>query len=429
MSDRRAYERLIAFYSARRDRLAETLVRSTLDEVFPPPSLRDADNLVPETHGASTASGSRSDLDPDPPIAPRDAAAMVPESVPSRRERGASRAPPEDILDSPAVRSALARMGLLVSAPEPTTATPTRGDAEDGSSARTSSDRTVARPSAVQTSAMPPAAPRRRSRAATNASGTTASIGTAASARITASAGTNTDASTFGDTDAWLAPARPAGGARGRGSPRATRLRGLRFDPVVVLGFILTCIGAAGLVAFLFISFGRPASEAGSGGGTAQVASNGAPASVAPLSGATLGAAGLARCEDATARFPGAEDPEVAVLAAYQQNGIDVSDPAGPNGRYVRGAARRIVGSWIGASLLAARAGDPSPTLAEWAGTDPNGHTLTNALLRGRTLDGFLSRGQWDDMQTSPPNTCEGPFMRSPRNAALLALVEGVVAP
>ena len=196
-------------------------------------------------------------------------------------------------------------------------------------------------------------------------------------------------------------------------------------------GLILACIGAAGLIAFFIIAFGRPGGEADaptSGAATLttpEAAGTGAPSGP----GAPLGAAGLARCGDGAARFPGADMPEDAVLAAYRANGVDVSDPDGATVRYIRESARQIVGTWIAASLLAERAGQPAPTLAEWVGTAPDGRNLTSVLLAGRPLDAFLSPEQWDEIQSWPPNTCEGAFVQNPRNAPLMTMIEGVVAP
>jgi hypothetical protein len=189
---------------------------------------------------------------------------------------------------------------------------------------------------------------------------------------------------------------------------------------------VLACLGAAGLIAFFVISYGRP-------GGAATPETPGAPTQApadAPSSGAPIGAAALARCGDGAARFPGADNPEEAVLAAYRTNGIDVSDPNGATARYVRDAARQIVGSWIAATLLAEHAGQPAPTLVEWVGTDPAGRSLTNALLAtGRPLGALLAPEQWEEIQSWPPNTCEGAFVQNPRNAPLMALVEDIVAP
>ena len=412
--DRRPYERLIAMYRARRDRLSETLVRRTLDEVFPPPASpapptphpdEAPDRFsagAPPSHAAppSRRPAAIPEPDPDAPITPWDAAAAT-DGTPAPRRPGTDGAvadgrprprmagPPPEASTPPLPRTD----DQLLGGHAPSG--PSRGDGGTPNAARRLTLRSAAHHSGDGPVLGSGAAPRRRLRRA-NAAASPATAQSAPPPEI-----------------------RAAGRSRTRGvGPQANRVRGRRPDALTLIALVLACIGAAGLLAFFMIWPGRPGGEA-----TPRI-------SVTPAPGAPLGAAGLARCGDGAARFPGADNPEEAVLAAYRENGVDVNDPNGATARYVRESARHIVGTWIATTLLAERVGQPAPTLVEWVGTAPEGHTLANALLgAGRSLDAFLTLEQWDEIASSPPNTCEGAFVQNPRNAPLLTLVEDVVAP
>jgi hypothetical protein len=197
---------------------------------------------------------------------------------------------------------------------------------------------------------------------------------------------------------------------------------------------LVSCIGVASMIAFVLLFPGRAGDQPEPA--TTDTVAQATPAQstgVVPTSaaqpGAPLGAAGLVRCADGAIRFPGAESPEQAAVGALRALGADVDDPNSPTARYARDSGRQIVGGWIAISLLAEQDGEPAPTLSEWLGTAPDGQNLTSLLLTGRTLDTLLTVEDWDEIQSWPPNTCGGAFVHNPRNATLMALVEGVVAP
>jgi hypothetical protein len=174
-------------------------------------------------------------------------------------------------------------------------------------------------------------------------------------------------------------------------------------QPSTVGAILLASIGTAALIALVLIVAGR--------------------------TGFSFGGAGQvpARCVDASVRFPGASDPRAAVVAAYRQNGIDAEATRPGGARLTPEAATQVIGGWIGASLLLERAGQPAPSLATWLSTDADRATLANALVSGRTIDRLLTADEWAEVQDWPASTCEGAFVRDPRNAALMQLVERVV--
>jgi hypothetical protein len=90
--------------------------------------------------------------------------------------------------------------------------------------------------------------------------------------------------------------------------------------------------------------------------------------------------------------------------------------------------AEQVIGGWIGASLLLEHAGQPAPKLNEWLDTDSPRPTLANAMLAGRHLDTMLTPEEWTEIQSWPAATCEGAFVKDPANAALVRLMERVVA-
>ena len=178
-------------------------------------------------------------------------------------------------------------------------------------------------------------------------------------------------------------------------------------QPMTVGAFLLASIGAAAMIALLLFGFGRSS--------VANAAPN--PAAGLPT-----------RCADASVRFPGVNDPRAAVAAAYRQNGVDV-DVVRPGGaRLTPESAGQVVGGWIGVSLLLERAGQTAPTLTDCLSQQPGGGpTLANALISGRSIDGILTADEWAQVQALPASTCEGAFLRDPRNATLARLVDGVI--
>ena len=177
-------------------------------------------------------------------------------------------------------------------------------------------------------------------------------------------------------------------------------------QPMTVGAFLLASIGAAALIALLLFGFGR------------STVANAAPNPAASLP---------ARCVDANIRFPGANDPRAAVAAAYRQNGVDVDANRPGSPRLTPESAGQVIGGWIGVSLLFERAGQPSPTLAQWLSQEPGKPTLANALVSGRSINGMLTADEWAQVQALPASTCEGAFLRDPRNATLARLVDGII--
>jgi len=87
-----------------------------------------------------------------------------------------------------------------------------------------------------------------------------------------------------------------------------------------------------------------------------------------------------------------------------------------------------VIGGWIGGSLLLEHAGQPSPKLNEWLDAESPHPTLANAIMAGRHLDTMLTADEWAEVQSWPAANCEGAFVRDPRNAGLVRLIERVVA-
>jgi hypothetical protein len=177
--------------------------------------------------------------------------------------------------------------------------------------------------------------------------------------------------------------------------------------PATIAAFVLASIGAAALIVFLFIWSDRGTGSRLASAGASQVST---------------------RCADGSVRFPGANDPRGAVASAYRQQGVDVEAGRPGSPRLTVDQAEQVIGGWIGASLMLEHAGQPAPKLNEWLDTDSPRPTLANAILAGRRLDTMLSPEEWSEIQSWPASTCEGAFVKDPRNAALLRLVERVVA-
>ena len=169
--------------------------------------------------------------------------------------------------------------------------------------------------------------------------------------------------------------------------------------------FLLASFGAAALIAFLLLATER---------GRATPAPS--PASGLP-----------ARCTDAAVRFPGANDPRAAVVAAYRQQGVDVENPRPGNPRLSPEQAEQVVGGWMAISLLLEHGGQTPPNLATWLDADTKQPALANVLLAGRTLGSMITPEEWAEMKAWPPNSCAGAFMQEPRNAPHVQRIERVV--
>jgi hypothetical protein len=181
----------------------------------------------------------------------------------------------------------------------------------------------------------------------------------------------------------------------------------IAFQPSTIVALLLASFGVAALIVFLLIFPSRAS------GGLLASASSGQPAT---------------RCADGASRFPGASDPRTAVAAAYRQQGVDVEMQRPGNPRLTVDQAEQVIGGWIGASLLLEHAGQSAPKLNEWLDSESSRPTLANAILAGRHLDTMLMPDEWTEIQAWPATTCEGAFLRDPRNAELVRLMERVVA-
>ena len=372
-TDRRAYDRLIAIYQQRQDRLSETLVQRQLDAVFNQSPTGDPDGASSPTGRSLSASAG---LDPDEADAPAYPWASEPASstppVRRLRRRRSDRQPEAAEWRAP-IRPPADEHPFPVSPMPPVRRSIPRAQALPIEQAQAME----ARPQALPVS----------------------------------QAGGN--ARTF-RPGASATPFQAAGGRRQRItsvplSARSHRSGGLIVTQPATLGAILLAsIGAAALIALLILAMSRS---------SATVATAASPGSDLP-----------ARCTTASVRFPGATDPRGAVVAAYRQNGVDVEATRPGGARLTAESAEQVIGGWIGASLLLEHAGMQAPTLTSWLSQEPGRPTLANALVSGRSIDGILTADEWADAQSWPATTCEGAFLHDPRNAALVQLVQGVVA-
>jgi hypothetical protein len=169
--------------------------------------------------------------------------------------------------------------------------------------------------------------------------------------------------------------------------------------------FLLASFGAAALIAFLLLAAERGRSTPAP-----------SPASGLP-----------ARCTDAALRFPGANDPRAAVVAAYRQQGVDVENPRPGSPRVTPEQAEQVVGGWMAISLLLEHGGQTPPSLATWLDADTAQPALANVIMAGRTLGSMITPEEWAEMKAWPPNSCEGAFLQDPRNAPYVQRMERVV--
>jgi hypothetical protein len=203
----------------------------------------------------------------------------------------------------------------------------------------------------------------------------------------------------------------PAGHAR---RPRRAKLsphpgRGLgggsiALKPTTILAMVLACFGVAAIVVVLMVGTGR-----------------------AGVRIPTLADSVPARCTDAGLRFPGANDPRGAVVGAYRSQGVDVEQPRAGGPRLTADQAEQVIGGWMAASLFLEHAGQTAPKLTEWLDSDTDRPTLANAILAGRGLDSMLTQAEWAEMSSWPASNCEGAFLKDPRNAGVVRLIERVV--
>jgi hypothetical protein len=403
-ADRRAYDRLIALYQSRKDRLSESLVRRKLETVFTRPA--GATPLAPSTGSpnATAAAGATPLQRPATPAAP---------AQPVRRLRSAGR--PDGVTPKGLDR------------PRPGTPAPARPAApmQPATPARSVAP---AQPSAPVPSAAPAQISRERlaeiaAEAASMAPRTAMarpagrmplpSAQRAQAMPVRAMAPMASEAVPDDDIVSAELAAPPHSRRRGAllPNPGGHRFRlssgGLiALQPITIAAFLLASFGAAAIISILIISFDR--------GGVKT-------ANAAPLQAP-------ARCIDGAARFPGANDPRAAVAAAYKQQGVDVDAPRAGGPRLTAEQAELVVGGWLASSLLLEQAGQPVPTLAQWLDPSSDKATLANAILSGRGLDSMLSAEEWLLMRNWGPSTCGGGFLQDPRNAGLVRMIERVVS-
>lgn len=391
-ADRRAYDRLIDLYRGRRDRLSESLVQRQREAAFPAerrPALPDATanglaaaELVdwpasPASNGASAAddpagaAGAVTLADADPP---RHGPSAAPAAEPTPLRR-----PPPSFR---ATRAASARPGPgeapAVGEAQPARRQPPAEESPPGAQPAPAAARTA--PAAARTAAAGSAAP-------------------AAGAVRGPDGVPSGPARRRRRTPLLPNPEPPV--------PRSRFTTGglVALQPTTIGAFLLASIGAAALIAFLLL-----AAERGR-------------AAPAPPPWAGL----PARCTEVALRFPGANDPRAAVVAAYRQQGVDVESARPGAARLTPDQAEQVVGGWMAISLLLEHGGRTPPSLVTWLDADTDQPALANAILAGRSLGSMITPEEWGEMKSWPPNSCEGAFLQEPRNAPHVQRIERIV--
>jgi hypothetical protein len=415
-TDRRAYDRLMAIYRERGDRLSETLVERQLELAF---------SQAAAATQADADSASDDDEDDRPSaLAPggtgarpvrrlrrlrrtgRDQDLAAPVDLATRRQAAAVRQTASPEVAAPAPAPAISMLGIPTSAGTGRSASampPAAPRQEPVQPAMSMLGIPLTQP-AAQTSV-----PARRPAQAVSMQAVpmpTSSHPRSLTPEVMFDGPANAQRaiSRRDDRLAEVQRRRVALAPHGRSSLRSGVL--IATQPTTIGAFLLASIGAAALIALLLFGFGRSS------------VANAAPNPAAGLP---------ARCADANIRFPGANDPRAAVAAAYRQNGVDVDANRPGNPRLTPDSAGQVIGGWIGVSLLLDRAGQPTPTLAQWLSQEPGKPSLANALVSGRSINGLLTVDEWAQVQALPASTCEGAFLRDPRNASLAKLVDGVI--
>jgi hypothetical protein len=462
-ADRRAYERLIALYQERKDRLSESLVRRQLDEVFTGPgALAPAASVQPHTFSqlnapAALSAGSQAtSASPSQPAgrpvrrlrsaSQRAGAATTPERADNPRLRAlpAPGAPPPETL-APARPAAAATPARPHLTPAPAPAAASAAPVKPGwriarKDAAPAGESAPAQPAAPEVAAIQRVAD--QFAAIQSASGEPANFRPAAAqpatVQLTAILPTAIQPPHPGDAPRDRRYARLAPNP-GRNGFRFSTGGLIVLQPATIAAFLLASVGAAMMISFVIIMFDR--------GGVVPVASAASQASTAAANQAsTVPAANLvtasaasqapvaatnvqvpARCTDGSVRFPGSNDARAAVVAAYKQQGIDVDAPRAGGPRLSADQASLVVGGWMGMSLMMEHAGQRPPSLVEWLDPSSDRPTLANAILSGRTLDGMLTQEEWADMRSWPGSNCEGAFTRDARNGGQMKLIERVV--
>lgn len=402
-SDRRAYERLIALYRERKDRLSESLVRRKMEQVLStgatPLGIEAGQPWTPAALPAAGQATVSSAKAPDAKTVARTSSAQggAAQSAgrPVRRLKSAAR---QAGTASAPERRENPRLGDLP-VPAATPPAPAARPVTPGAPAAVAAARTAATPT-PQTNKQP-----------TRALAPTPNQN-AQPAPVADAVRPNISVEEYPQRRNRYAALSPNPAKSSWRPPEGL----IVLQPATIAAFLLASVGAAAVISFFILAFDR--------GGVVPVAS---ASSQSGQTGQATQASSGNRCSDASIRFPGANDPRAAVVAAYKQQGIDVDAPKPGGPRLSADQAELVVGGWMGVSLLMERSGQPAPSLVQWLDPGSSGPTLANAILAGRGLDSMLTHEEWSDMRSWPSTTCEGAFTRDPRNAGPMKLIERVV--
>lgn len=126
------------------------------------------------------------------------------------------------------------------------------------------------------------------------------------------------------------------------------------------------------------------------------------------------------------------------MIAALGQNGVRVGASNPLVQPYINGYIRmsdEILAGWLGVSLLQERRGNPSPKFAEYVAGWPDYNRqwpFTRISTMSISSPSWLmlptiAPNEWADIQSWPANTCEGAFVKDPRNARFVRLMQGSV--
>jgi hypothetical protein len=119
---------------------------------------------------------------------------------------------------------------------------------------------------------------------------------------------------------------------------------------------------------------------------------------------------------------------------ALRQNGIDLYRPGNPIQLAVNGyltMSEELVAGWVGVSLLQDHRSKPRPTLAQYIAGWPNYATgwpftrlNTISLSSGNWLIvPTITQDEWAEIQSWSAHSCEGSFVKNPRNSRLTRLM------
>jgi hypothetical protein len=126
-----------------------------------------------------------------------------------------------------------------------------------------------------------------------------------------------------------------------------------------------------------------------------------------------------AQCSDAAVRFPEAVNPQAALDEALRAIGANPAASGDPAVQAIRGNKAVLdlrTSLWVIDMLWAQRNYQPTRGLAD---------TLQASLADQTYLtpQSYIYTWVWADVQSWPPDSCEGVFLRNPRNASLIAPV------